>query len=210
MNALLRSSLSTIAFAFITSITIGNASGQAAKVTAEKPSFDDLQSPEFSGGKQKGFKPKDWLEIETKIKVQLSPEPKSKTCDRLMVKWYVAVKNPERSGTFLLLTKDIEHVNIPLDEDVYCSVYLSPASIKRLTGSDRAGKNCVESVAFEILVNGVKVAEETTKFKSGWWNAASDKISRSDTVPLLSKPSTAFSNMWWDRYAEVLDPRSMR
>lgn len=207
MNALLRNSLFPIAFAVIATFTIGDACGQAAKVTAEKPSFDDLQSPEFGGGgKQKGFRPKDWLEIETKVKVQLAPEPKSKTCDRLTIKWYIAVKNPEKSGTYLLLTRDIEHVNIPLDEEVYCSVYLSPASIKRLTGSDRAGKSSVESVAFEILINGVKVAEETTKFKSGWWNAASDKISRSDAVPLLSKLETPFRAMWWDRYAEVLDP----
>lgn len=210
MNALLRTSLSTIAFAVITSFFTGNAFSQAAKVTAEKPAFDDLQSPEFSGGKQKGFKPKDWLEIETKLKVSLSPEPKSKTCDRLTIKWYIAVKNPEKSGSMLLLTKDIEHVNIPVEEDVYCSVYLSPASIKRLTGTDRAGKGCVEAVGFEILVNGVKVAEDTTKFKPGWWNAASDKISRSDAVPLLSKLDTPFRAMWWDRYAEVLDPSSGR
>lgn len=210
MNALLRHSLSSIAFAFIVSFCIGSAFGQAAKVTADKPQFDDLQSPEFSGGKQKGFKPKDWLEIETKVKVQLSPEPKDKTCDRLTVKWYVAVKNPEKAGTMLLLTKEIEHVNIPLNEDVYCSVYLSPASIKRLTGAERAGKSCVEVVGFEILINGSKVAEETTKFKAGWWNAASDKISRSDAVPLLTKASTPFSNMWWDRYAEVADTRDMR
>ncbi len=209
MNALLRTSLFITAFAIIASFSIGSAFGQAAKVTAEKPLFDDLQSPDLGGGKQ-GFKPKEWLEIETKVKVQLSPEPKSKTCDRLTVKWYVAVKNPEKPGTMLLLTKDVEHVNIPLEEDVYCSVYLSPASIKRLTGMDRAGKSSVEAVGYEILVNGVKVAEDTTKFKVGWWNAASDKISRSDAVPLLSKPSTPFSNMWWDRYAEVLDPRGMR
>jgi hypothetical protein len=210
MNALLRTSLFITAFAIITSFSSGSAFGQAAKVTADKAEFDDLQSPEFGGGKQKSFKPKEWLEIETKIKVLLSPEPKDKTCDRLTVKWFIAVKNPEKPGTMLLLTKDVEHVNIPLNEDVYCSVYLSPASIKRLTGFDRAGKNCVEAVGFEILFNGVKVAEDTTKFKVGWWNAASDKISRSDAVPLLSKPSTPFNNMWWDRYAEVLDPRATR
>jgi len=210
MNALLRSTFSLAAIAVITSFSFGNAHGQNARVITDKPSFDDLQSPEFSGGKQKGFKPKDWLEIETKVKVQMSPEPKDKTCDRLTVKWFVAVKNPEKAGTMLLLTKDIEHVNVPLEEDVYCSVYLSPASIKRLTGTDRAGKSCVEAVGFEILVNGVKLAEDTTRFKAGWWNAASDKISRSDAVPLLSKASTPFNNMWWDRYAEVLDQRALR
>jgi hypothetical protein len=150
------------------------------------------------------------LEIETKIKVSMSPEPKSMTCDRLTVKWYIAVKNPERPNTMLLLTRDVEHVNVPLEEEVFCSVYMSPASLKRLTGSDRAGKGAVEAVAYEILINGMKVAEETTKFRVGWWNAASDKISRSDAVPLLGKNETPFATMWWDRYAEVLDPRASR
>jgi hypothetical protein len=210
MNELLRHSLCIAIIAVVTSLASGSAAAQAAKVVAEKPAFDDLPSPEFSGGKQKAFKPKEWLEIETKLKVSMSPEPKSRTCDKLTVKWYIAVKNSERSGTMLLLTRDVEHVNVPLEEEVFSSVYLSPASIKRLTGADRAGKSAVEAVGYEILINGVKVAEDTTKFRPGWWNAASDKISRSTAVPLLSKLETPFSNMWWDRYAEVLDPRSAR
>lgn len=192
------------ALAIMAAFSMGSAFGQASKVVAEKPEFDDLPSPQFSGGgKEKSFKPKDWLEIETKLKVSLSPEPPSKTCDKLTVKWYVAVKNPDKAGTMLLLNKDVEYVNIPLDEDIYCSVYLSPASIKRLTGSDKGGKNAVEYVGYEILVGGEKKAEGTNKGPVGWWNKGSDKISRSDSVPLLSKMDTPFSNMWWDRYAEV-------
>ena len=210
MNLFHRIPLSLSAASILLCAMPATALAQASKVVAEQPAFDDLLSPEFSGGKQKGFKPKQWLEVETKIKVSMRPEPNSKTCDRLTVKWYVAVKDPERSGSMLLLTRDIEHVNVPLEEDVYCSVYLSPASIKRLTGSDRAGKSSVEAVGFEILINGVKVAEDTTKFRPGWWNAASDKISRSNAVPLLSKIETPFAHMWWDRYAEVLDPRISR
>lgn len=209
MNILFRKSFSIAASAVIAGLSIGSAFGQAAKVVGEKPVFDDLPSPEFSGGKQKSFKPKDWLEIEAKLKISLSPEPKSKTCEKLTVKWYVAVKNPEKPSSYLLLTKDIEHVNVPLDEDIFCSVYLSPASIKRLTGFDKGGKNAVEFVGYEVLVNGEKVAAETNKGSAGvggkpaWWNAASDKISRSDSVPLLNKSETPFSTMWWDRYAEV-------
>lgn len=205
MNVLSRRSLSFLASIALTSLSIGSAFGQAAKVVGEKAEFDDLPSPEFSGGKQKSFKPKDWLEIETKLKVSLAPEPKSKTCERLLVKWYVLVKNPDRAGTMLLLTKDVEHVNVPLEEDIYCSVYLSPASINRLTGASRGGKKAVEAVGYEVLVNGEKVAADTTRYKVGWWNAASDKISRSDSVPLLNKSETPFSNMWWDRYAEVAE-----
>lgn len=205
MKALVRRSISLFVSAIIASLSVGNALGQTAKVAADKPDFEDLESPEFSGGKQKTFKPKEWLEIEVKIRVALAPQPKSETCDKLMVKWYVLVENPDKPGTMLLLTKDIEHVNIPLNEDMYCSVYLSPASVKRLTGSDRAGKRVVDAVGYEVLVNGVKVASATSKYSDGWWNANSPKmkISRSEAVPLLNKMETPFGIMWWDRYAEV-------
>lgn len=203
MNFLPRTTVSIAAASIFAALSIGSAFGQAAKVVGEKPAFDDLPSPEFSGGKQKSFKPGDWLEMEAKLKISLSPEPPSKTCEKVTVKWYIAVKNPDKAGTFLLLTKTVEHVNVPLEQEVYCSSYLSPASIKRLTGSDKGGKNAVEFVGYEVLVNGEKKAEETNKGKPGWWNAASDKISRSESVPLLTKADTPFANMWWDRYAEV-------
>lgn len=203
MKILSRKVLAATFCACLASALTTTVSAQAVKATVQQPSFDDLPSPEFSGGKQKSFKPKDWLEIETKINVQLRPEPASKTCDRVTVKWYVAVANPDKRGTMWLLTRNVEHVNVPLGEEVWCSVYLSPASVTRLTGSSKGGKRAVEGVGVEVLVNGEKVGEETTKWKVGWWNAASNKISRSDVVPLLTKPETPFGNMWWDRYAEV-------
>ena len=203
MNVHIKNFLSIAASATLAAFSVGSACGQASKVVGEKPQFDDILSPEFAGGKQKSFKPKDWLEIEASLKISLSPEPKSKICDKMTVKWYIAVKNPEKAGTFLLLTKDIDYVNIPLDEPVFASVYLSPASIKSITGSDRAGKQSVELVGYEVLVNGVKVAEETSNGKIGWWGVSSPKISRSDVPQLLNKAETPFAFMWWDRYAEV-------
>ena len=191
-----------VASAIFAGLLMGNASAEN-KVKGDKPMFDDLESPQFSGGKQKGFRPKTWLEIEAKLKVDMKPEPKTKTCDKLTVKWYVAVKNAEKPGTMLMFTKDVEYVNVPLGEDMWFSVYLSPSSIKRLTGMDRAAKSNVEGVGYEVFINGEKLAEETTNWKIGWWNAASEKISRSDVVPLLIKPQTPFAAMWWDRYAEV-------
>ena len=207
MHPFIRKFLTTAASVSAIAMFAGTALGQATKVEVEKPVFDDLPSPDIQISKSKSFKPKDWLEIETKLKVSMRPEPATKTCDKLTVKWYIAIKNPEKSGTFLLLSKEVTHVNIPLDEDVYASIYLSPASIKRITGTDKGGKNAVEYVGFEVLVNGEKVAQETNKGQPAWWNAASDKISRSEAVPLLTKSETPFSLFWWDRYAEVLAER---
>ena len=175
----------------------------AVRVTSDKPTFDDLPSPEFPGAnKQKRFIPKDWLEVEAKFKVEMKPEPKSKTAEEVTVKWYVAVKNPEKSGQFMLLSKTVNHVNVPLNEDVYTSIYLSPASITRLTGSARNGKAAVEFVGYEIIVAGEPKASSTNKGDVGWWNSKSEKISQNDSVPLLTKSETPFAPMWWDRYAD--------
>lgn len=199
--------LSAVAVAAFSVSFQSSANAQAYKVEPSKPTFDDLQSPNFSGGKQKDFKPKNWLEIEASFKLQMKPEPPSSTAERVTVKWYIAVEHPEKPGAYLLLTKEITHVNVPLNEDIFSSVYLSPASIKRITGKDRAAKSIVNLVGYEVLINGEKVAQETNSGKVGWWNTTSDKISRSDTVPLLNKSETPFANMWWDRYAEILVER---
>jgi hypothetical protein len=180
------------------------AAGAATKVdVVDKPKHEDLLSPDFSGVVSKNMKLKNWLQIEAKIKVQMKPEPKSKTCDRLVVKWYVAVDNPDKAGTYLKLTKEIEYVNVPLSEDVYCSVYLSPASIKRLTGLDRSGRSAVKFIGMEVIVDGKIEAYVTDRGADKWWTLPSDKTVESTVVPLLNKNETAFAHIWWDRYAEI-------
>lgn len=168
--------------------------------------FDDLPSPDVQTGKDKSFKPKDWLEVEAPLKIpaQNSQQKEAGFLDRVMVKWYIAVKDNASKKT-VLLTKDINHVNIPVDEEIFSSVYISPTTLKRLTGSDRAGKSAVEVVAVEVIVDGVKVGEATSKSKSGWWNSPS--LSRGDRYPLLSKNETPFEMLWWDRYAEIEERR---
>jgi len=175
----------------------------ATKVEPDKPKIDDIKSPQVTGVVSKSTKQKDWLEVEAKFKVEMAPEPKNKTCDHLTVKWYIAVENPDKVGTYLKLTKEVEYVNIPLKEEVYCSVYLSPASIRRLTGFELGGKRAVKYVAYEVLLDGKPLAEITDKGPAKWWSAASEKIADCATVPLLNKLETPFANAWWDRYAEI-------
>jgi hypothetical protein len=184
------------------------ANAQAYKVKASEPKFEELKSPEFNATSvRKSFKANEWLEVEAPFEVKMAPEPPSKTAERVLVKWYVAVEHPDRKGAYLLLTKDITHVNVPLNQEIFSSVYLSPGSVMRLTGGDRASKSIVYLVGYEVLINGEKVGEATSGSKVGWWNVASKNISRSDTVPLLSKDETAFAHMWWDRYAEILQEK---
>ena len=209
MHASLRKKVSLVASAIIAALTLGTAFGQAVKVTGDSPMFDDIPSPQFAGVKNKAFKPLNWLEMEAKLSLDMAPMPPSKTLDKLTVKWYVAVANPDKKGTYMLLTKEIDHVNVPVGgrDEIFASVYLSPASLRRITGTDNGGKGAVEFVGYEVLVNGEKKAEGTNKGKAGWWNAASDKISRSEAIPLLDKSQTPFADMWWDRYPEISKER---
>lgn len=179
--------------------------GQAVKVEAEKPEFDDLPSPELGGNtNEKKWQPKDWLEAEVELKVEARPEPKDGFIDRLEIRWYVAVEDPA-SKAFFLLEKDVTYLNVPVGEDVYASVYLSPSAIKRLTGGERAGKSAVWGVAGEVTYNGQKVAVFSSKPDKEWWK--NTKLSRTDKFPLMSKTETPFKFLWWDRYLQEQEAR---
>lgn len=170
-------------------------------------SFDDIPSPEFSGAKNKSFRPKDWLEVEAGIKIPATSADQKRAgfINQVTVKWYVAMDNPDGKG-FIKLSKTINHINVPIDEEVFTSVYLSPSALKRLTGKDKAGKSAVKAVGIEVLVDGVKVGESAEKQKAGWWNSGS-LSDQSDKFPLLNKNETPFAPMWWDRYAEIQKER---
>jgi len=175
----------------------------AARAKAEKPTFEEIQSPQIATQtRQKRFTPRDWLEIEGAITIDVRPPPVSGMLDRLLVKWYVAIKNPEKRGEFFLLTREVTHVNVPIGEPIYSSVYLSPSSIRRISGNYRNAKGSVEYVGFEVIFNGEVIADAAIG-PDKWWTKPSEKISASDSVPLMTKPETPFAAMWWDRYAEV-------
>lgn len=183
-------------------ICVSFAQAQSYKLDVDRPEFDDLRSPEI-GDSNKTFRSKDWLEAEVKFKVTSSNKDEV-FVDAVTVRWYVAVKNPDGKG-YLLLKKEVNHVNVPVGEEIYASVYLSPNSVKRLSGSERAGKSILSHVGGEILVNGKSPVDETgyftSKDKPGWWTAAG--LTAYDKIPLLNKSETPFSILWWDRYAEV-------
>lgn len=175
------------------------AGAQEVKVDVDDPAYEDLESPQFGGNTEvKKFKPKNWLEVEVKLKVKAARGFKGAFLNRLDIRWYVAVDNPEGKGT-ILLEKTATYLNVPIDEDVFAAVYLAPTAIKRITGSDRAGKSNVKAVAGEITYNGAKVGVFNNGPKE-WWRATS--VSRSDDIPLLSKAETPFKFLWWDRYLE--------
>lgn len=199
----LKTLLSLVAMATLASIS--PAMAQAGKVTATDPKFDTIQSPMFGGNTgQKSWKPKDWLEAEVKFRVEMPKSYKQHFVDTVTVRWYVAADNPAGKG-YVLLEKEVTHVNVPVGEDMHSSVYLSPSAIKRLTGKDRA-RGAISYIGGEIMVNGTSLESNkeryfSSKGKPGWWRSGG--LSRYDAIPLLNKNETPFALLWWDRYAEI-------
>ena len=173
------------------------------KFDVGKPDFDDLQSPEVGGNTaKKSFSPKDWLEVEVKFNISNAGRD-AKFVDRVNIRWYVSVKNPEGSG-YWLLEKSVTHTNVPVGEDLYASVYLSPNGVKRLSGSERAGKSVVDYVGGEIEIGGTREVFVSKGSKSKpFWTVSSSNLSRTEKVPLLNKNETPFKFLWYDRYAEI-------
>ena len=134
-----RSALATIA-ASAAVLSLFSSSAQAqGKGEVGNLTFDNIPSPEVQSGKQKAFKPKDWLEVEAGMKLPAANAEQKKIgfINEVTVKWYIAVKNPDGKGV-IKLAKTINHINVPIDEEVFTSVYMSPSSLKRLTGTDKA------------------------------------------------------------------------
>lgn len=192
----------------------------AVKAKAKKPSFDSLPSPDFGGNTNlKRFKEKWWLEIEVEFEVDARVGRDTPNfIDELEFRYYVAVENGERSrenpAEILVIEKIVRHVNIPVGESIYSSVYLSPSSVQRITGSrssGRASKSTVKEVTVQIFHNGQTVGGSTTtgrmsddgRMQDPWWTKlGSGKMMRTEAIPLLPKDETPFAPMWWDRYAE--------
>lgn len=166
-----------------------------------KPDFEALLSPEFNSGNNdvKNWRPKSWLEMHVEFEIDLTDPKDSAFVDKITVKWYVAAKDLT-TKKYILMEKEVEHINVPVGEQLYTSIYLSPAAIMRLTGSDRASERVIERVGGEILYNGQRVGYFSSKDKAGWWQ--SGELSRYDKIPLRSKNETPFHYFWWDKYAE--------
>jgi len=184
---------------------MGFASAQKAKDYSNALEFDDLQSPQVNVGKNKKFKPKDWLEIEITAKLDhIPPASKSEAFhDSVSVAWNIILKGQDRKTYWI--KKVVDHVNVPSDEDVVFSVYLSPNTLKRITGKDNAGKSDLEAVGGDISVNGARAGFfKAGKFKAGWWTAEAPKsVTVTQKYPLLNKDETPFKLFWYDRYAEI-------
>jgi len=182
------------------------AAAQAYKAEVDKPAFEALLSPDIRLAVNKNFRPKEWLEMEVEFELDARPLPVDGYIDRCTVQWYAAIKKRDGNG-FWLLSKNVDHVNIKIGEKYFSSVYLSPSTYERLTGSERVNKGDIEAVGGIILVNGIQAGQFSSKNLGAapWWQSPS--LARTEKFTLLNKDESPFAPYWYDRYAEIAAER---
>ncbi|MFN0128762.1 MAG: Amuc_1102 family pilus-like protein [Verrucomicrobiales bacterium] len=179
-------------------------------IDLKQPIIQAQQTPDLKGTgvKEKRWKPKDWLEFEVPF---IASPPNSlrstfTSFDVLNFKYYLYLDNPDDKKK-RILTADLNHVNVPINEPLASVVYLSPSAVLRLTGVPRIVPNDVKNWAVEVSYNGKVVGfisssgKSPTDPKATWWK--SPNAPPTEAGVLKNKTETPFAPLWGDYHAEV-------
>jgi hypothetical protein len=186
---------------------VSSAPAQDAKmeklVDLKDPSIQAQSTPDIKAAyvKEKRWKPKDWLEFEIPF-IATAPRGAPSTLttyDQLTFKYYLFLDNPDKKKQ-RILTADVNHVNVPLNEGLASVVYLSPSAVLRLTGNNRVAPGAVTLWAVEVSREG-KVVGFLSKDGKKWWESPSAPPTEAGV--LKNKMETPFAPLWGDYHAEV-------
>ena len=173
------------------------------------------KTPDFSmkgSTTDKRWRPKDWLEIEPEFKMPRSPsDKKAEVVPEATFKYYVYLNSASGvKENARILTAEVTHTNIPLEEMSHSVVYISPSTILRVTGKAEGNVGLVAAYAVEITKGGELVGflsklggssmNSPTAPNAKWWELPK---APPQEPGLLSKNQTPFAPLWGDFHADV-------
>lgn len=151
------------------------------------------------GPTEKRWKPKDWLEIEVECDVKPSKkgaDKKQTTYPDVTFKYFVYLEGQSKDKS-RILTGEVVHANVPINETGHTSMYITPSTILNLTGRPEGNIGAVKFWGVQAVIGG-----ETVGFKASvgtadkpWWEAPSAPAKEAG---LIKKSETPFSIMWAD------------
>jgi len=192
--------LASLAF-FGLQLVCAQSSGSSLQLDADEPNINIISSPNLGGvdGSNRRGRGKSWMEFEVPLEFETRDNDEHFVED-VTVEWYVAIKDKNSNGT-LLLEYAVDYVNIPTKEEISVSVYLTPTSLKILTGKDRYSESDIRATAAIISVDGREMKRVSTMRDENWWDSPS--LIKDSKVELLPKDETPFKFHWWDQYGEI-------
>jgi hypothetical protein len=156
------------------------------------------------GPTDKRWKPRDWIEIEVECDVKPSKKNTDKnmtTYSEVTFKYYVFLEGQTKEKS-RILTGEVVHASVPINQTGHSSVYIHPDTILSLTGRPEGNIASVKLLGVEAQIAG-----ETVGFKASsgtpqapWWNAPTAPAKEPG---LKRKSETPFSILWSDyHYSE--------
>jgi hypothetical protein len=168
-------------------------------VALGSPKAEVQFTPDFKVGnvKEKRWQPKQWLEIEIPFKAAPPPGKQDvKFYDTLTFKFYVFLE-PADKDKVKVLTLEVNHINVPVGEDLASAVYLSPSTVLNLTGDSRPNPRLIKQIGVEVLNGGQMVGG----YQAPWWK--SPKAPAQVQGVLLNKSQTPFAVLWGDYHPDI-------
>lgn len=172
------------------------------------------KTPDFTlkgGTTDKKFRPKDWIEIEPKFKTarpQGAASKKAEVIPELTFKYYVYLNSSIKENA-RILTGEVVHVNVPINEESFSVMYISPSTVLRVTGKPEGNPQLVVAYAVEVTSGGNVVGIFSKSSAGTSTNPADKKWWESPNAPpkedggLLNKVQSPFAPLWADYYADI-------
>lgn len=162
------------------------------------------KTPDFTlkgGTTAKPSRQKDWIEIEAEFKTERpkGPDSKADVIGELTFNYYVFLNSSVKEHA-RVLTAQVVHSNVPIDEISRSVVYISPSTIRRITGRPEGNVSLVSMYAVEVTMGGTTVGFFTKGAAKGkWWDAAGAPAKE---PALMAKSKTPFAPLWGDYHAD--------
>ena len=160
---------------------------------------------------EKRWRPKDWIEIEPEFKTKRSlTDKKAEVIPELTFKYYVYLNSSTAKENARILTAEVVHTNVAIDETSHSVVYISPSTILSVTGKPEGNGSLVVAYAVEVTKGGEVVGffskaggasiDNPGAPNAKWWEG---KTAPPQEPGLLSKPQSPFGPLWGDYHADV-------
>ncbi|MES2709290.1 MAG: Amuc_1102 family pilus-like protein [Verrucomicrobiota bacterium] len=212
-----RFALPVLALAGCFTVSAAFAQAPAAPAKEKLVEFKDIKisvqkTPDFAlkgGTTDKRVRPKEWIEIEPEFKTgRPAGAKKAEVIPELTFKYYVYLNSTVKENA-RILTGEVIHVNVPIDELNHSVMYISPSTVLRVTGKPEGNPQLVSAYAVEVTSAGNVVgffskaggATSTNPADKKWWDLPSAPTK--DEGGLLNKVQSPFAPLWADYYADV-------
>ena len=181
------------------------------RVKVKDVKLEQQMTPDYlpRGVTEKRWKPKQWLELDTELDVDVANDlgGKEGVFPALEIKYFVGLNAKSKDGSKnIVLTSTITYENVPASrpgEAAHALAYITPSALKLALKKDNGGKADVVAIGLEVHAGGQMLKDAFYSNKGGAWWVGADKQPDNarfefQAGAVISKGKTPFAPLWAD------------